>query len=341
MDVSHVRSILETLCSKGGVSGLESDAAEEAANMLKKYMPVRRDNLGSVTGKKGEGAGVLLDAHIDRIGLIVTAVKKGGFLKVAKVGGADARVLTGAKVTVHGKKDVFGVISCVPPHLAKKDSENKATAFEDMTVDTGLTFEQASEIISPGDRITVNGSFLELLGGKIASPCVDDRAGVAAVLRCLELLEGKETCPIEVVFSSQEETGGSGALAGAFASEADTAIGVDVTFASAPGVSKDIYGSLGDGALVGFAPSLDYEMSKELMRIAAENGIKAKPEVMGGRTGTDCDEIQTSRGGIKTALISIPIRNMHTSVEVCALEDIEETARLMAQYILERSGGNA
>ncbi|MBR0112628.1 MAG: M20/M25/M40 family metallo-hydrolase [Clostridia bacterium] len=341
MEYSEVRSLLEGLCGKGGVSGREDDAADFAANLLSKYMPVKRDTLGSVIGKKGEGGGIILDAHIDRIGLIVTAVKDDGFLKVAKVGGSDIRVLTGAKVTIHGKKDIFGIVTSTPPHLAKKEDEGKAPSFDDMLIDTGLTGEEVKEIVSPGDRITANGSFLTLAGTRVASPCIDDRAGVAAILRCLQMLESKSTCPLEVMFSAQEETGGSGAQAGVFGLEGSVALAVDVTFASAPGVSKEKYGSLGDGALVGIAPTLDYEISSRLLALAGEKDIKAKPEVMGGRTGTNCDEIQTQRGGIKTALISIPIRNMHTSVEVCELADIEATAALMAAYIEERSGENA
>ncbi len=340
MKYTEVRELLEALCGKGGVSGNEDDAAAFACGLLSKYMPASTDALGSVTGRKGEGSGIILDAHIDRIGMIVTAVKDDGFIKVAKVGGTDSRVITGAKVTIHGKEDLFGIVTSTPPHLAKKDSDAKAPSFDEIFIDTGLG-KKAKDIVSPGDRITLNGSFLSLLGSRIASPCVDDRAGVAAILRCLQLLEGKSTCPIEVIFSAQEETGGSGAEAGVYNFASGTAIAVDVTFASAPGVSSEKYGSLGDGALVGIAPSLDYNMSKELLALAHKHGISAKPEVMGGRTGTNCDEIQTLRGGIKTALISIPIRNMHTCVEVCELADIEAAAELMAQYILERSGENA
>ncbi len=341
MDFTQVKALLENLCSKGGVSGCENDAADEAAKLLGEFMPVTRDALGNVIGKKGTGDGIILDAHIDRIGLVVTAVKEGGFLKVAKAGGSDIRVLTGAKVTVHGKEDIFGIITSTPPHLAKDKDDKKAPSFDEISIDTGLSREEAEKLVSPGDRVTVRGSFLNLIGSRIASPCVDDRAGVAAILRCLQLLEGKETCPLEVMFSAQEETGGSGAMTGAFNFESGRAIGVDVTFATAPGVSEEKYGSLGDGALVGYAPSLDYEMSGELMSIAESKGIKAKPEVMGGRTGTNCDEIQTARGGIKTALLSIPIRNMHTCVEVCDLADIEAVASLMAEYVIERSKENA
>ncbi|MBQ6467913.1 MAG: M20/M25/M40 family metallo-hydrolase [Clostridia bacterium] len=337
MEFKEVRELLEALCSADGTSGQENCAADTAEKLLAEFMPVSRDALGSVMGRKGEGKGIILDAHIDQIGLVVTGINENGFIKVAKVGGADIRVLTAAQVTIHGKKDIFGVITSVPPHLADEKDEGKALPFDKITIDAGMSKAELAEIVTPGDRITFNGPFDSLMGSRIVSPCVDDRAGVAAILRCLQLLKDKNTCPIEVMFSCQEETGGSGAAAGSFSTLSDEAIATDVSFASAPGVSKEKYRSLGDGALIGFAPSLDYEMSRKLTAIAKERGIKAAPEIMGGSTGTNCDDIQIARGGIKTALISIPIRNMHTAVEVADLSDIEETAKLMAAYIEERS----
>ena len=198
------------------------------------------------------------------------------------------------------------------------------------------------KLVSPGDRITFNGGYSNLLGNRVASPSIDDRAGIAAILRCLEMLEGKELgCKISVMFSVQEETGGSGAQTGAFSACADEAIVVDVSFATAPGISGEKYAALGGGTMIGYSPMLDYEMSRCLSDIAGRKNIPNQTEVMGRRTGTNCDEIQVSGKGVKTALLSIPLRNMHTAVEVCDLEDIENTARLMAEYILERGGENA
>ncbi len=272
---SEVSAILEALCDAKGVSGAEKNAADTAAQMLEKYMPVSIDKLGSVTGTRGTGKPhILLDAHLDQIGLIVTAVDDKGFLKVTKCGGADIRVLAAAEVTVHGKKDIYGVIISTPPHLSTADDARKAKSFDEIAVDIGLSKEAAEKLVSPGDRITFNGNFDRLCGNRVSSPTIDDRAGVAAVLRCLELLKGKDiACKISVMFSSQEETGGSGAQAGAFSSQADEAIAVDVSFASAPDVSSEKYAALGGGAMIGFAPSLDYEISKKLSEIAKEYNI--------------------------------------------------------------------
>ncbi len=340
---SAVSALLERLCAASGVSGAENEAAKVAAELLSKYMPVKTDALGSVTGSTGEGeTHILLDAHLDQIGLVVTAIDSSGFLKVTKCGGADIRVLAAAEVTVHGKEKLFGVITSTPPHLSKPEDSNKAKGFDDIAVDIGMSAEKAKALVSPGDRITFNGSFLKMLGNRVSSPSIDDRAGVAAVLRCLDIISNKKlNCKISVMFSVQEETGGSGAQTGAFAANADEAIAVDVSFASAPGISSEKYAVLGGGTMIGYGPSLDYEMSRRLAEIAENKKIPSQPEVMGRKTGTNCDEIQVAGRGIKTALLSIPIRNMHTAVELCDLEDIENTARLMAEYIIERGGANA
>lgn len=342
-DFSELSALLEKLCGAKGVSGAENEAAAVAAELLGKYMPVTVDALGSVTGTSGNGGvHILLDAHLDQIGLVVTAIDEDGFIKVAKCGGADIRVLAAAEVTVHGKEKLFGVITSTPPHLSTSDDSGKAKGFDDIAVDIGTDKKAAEKLVSLGDRITFNGEFMHLAGSRVSSPSIDDRAGVAAILRCLEILEDKElNCKLSVMFSVQEETGGSGAQTAAFAADADEAIAVDVSFASAPGVSSEKYASLGGGAMVGYAPSLDYEMSRKLTEIAEKENIPNQCEVMGGKTGTNCDEIQVAGKGVKTALISVPLRNMHTAVEVCDLEDIESTARLMAEYIIERSGADA
>ncbi len=342
-DYSEVSALLKELCAAKGVSGAENEAAAVAARLLEKYMPAKTDALGSVTGSMGSGdTHILLDAHLDQIGLIVTAIDETGFLKVTKCGGADIRVLAAAEVTVHGRETLFGIITSIPPHLSKPEDANKAKGFDDIAVDIGLTCEEAKKLVSPGDRITFNGAYSELLGSRVSSPSIDDRAGVAVVLRCLELIKDKElNCKISVLFSVQEETGGSGAQTGAFAADADEAIAVDVSFASAPGVSAEKYASLGGGTMIGYGPSLDYAMSRKLSEIAESKGIPNQPEVMGRSTGTNCDQIQVAGKGVKTALLSIPLRNMHTAAEVCDLADIENTAKLMAEYIIERGGANA
>lgn len=326
-----------SLCG-GGVSGDEKDAAAAAARVLSRFMPVHSDALGNVVGKKdGGGPHILLDAHIDRIGMIVTSVGADGFVKAAQCGSIDRRVLPAAEVVIMGKEDVFGVITSTPPHLSKGAKE--APELSELSIDTGFDGEKAKELVSLGDRIILKSYQHKLVGGRICSAAQDNRVGVAAILRCLEMLEGKDfSCGLTVLFSVQEETTGGGAKTGSFLSEADEAIIVDVGFASAPDIPSEKSAPLGGGVMIGFAPALCRDMSLELLSLAEKSSIPCTRDVMGGATGTNAESVAFSRGGKRTALLSIPQRNMHTAAEVCDIEDIENTARLICSYILKKGG---
>lgn len=331
--------MLKALCEANGTSGDETAAAKVAAEYLAKYMPVKVDSLGNVTGDTGaSGSKILLDAHLDRIGFAVTAIDEKGFLKVARVGGIDPIVLAAAEVTVHGKEEVYGVIISTPPHLSK-GSDGKAPEIADIAIDTGMSKEEAEKIISIGDRITMCGDIKKMLGERVCGAALDDRSGVAAILRCLEILGDKvRSLPIAVMFSSCEETGSAAAKSGSFNVCPDEAIAVDVSFARAPGIKESVRAELGKGTMIGYAPSLNFEFSRKLESLAKEKGIAYQTEVMGSSTGTNADDMVTAGKGTKMALLSIPQRNMHTQSEVVDLRDIESTAQLMAAYILAREG---
>ena len=330
--------LLKTLCEANGTSGNETEAAKIAAELLAEYMPVNIDIRGNVIGDTGvAGSKILLDAHLDRIGFTVTAIDEKGFLKVARVGGIDPIILAAAEVTVHGKEKIYGVITSTPPHLSK-GTDKKAQEISDIAVDIGMT-KEAEKIVSLGDRITMNGDIKPMLGKRVCGAALDDRCGVASILRCLEILGDKvKDLPLCVMFSACEETGGSGAQVGSFTVQADESIAVDVSFAKAPGVKDTVYAKLGEGTMVGYSPSLDFEISRKLEAVAKEKGIKYQTEIMGSSTGTNADEICVSGKGTRMALLSIPQRNMHTAAEVVDMDDIEATAQLMAEYILQREG---
>lgn len=338
----QLQELVFSLSNKSGVAGEEFAAAEAVKTELAKYMPVSIDVLGNIAGTtKGEGTHILLDAHVDQIGMIVTSIDDDGFIKVDKCGGMDIRILAAHEVTVWGIKPLFGIITSTPPHLAQKEDSKNAKGFDEIAIDIGLSQKKASEFVRPGDRVTLNGKQMRLLGNRICSPALDDRAGVASILRCLQILEGKKhKCRLSVLFSVQEETGGSGAHTGGYSAAADESIAVDVSFGMAPGMPREKCADLGKGTMIGVSPVLDCKMSRTLENLAKEKNIPYQIEVMGGRTGTNADEIQLSGSGTKMALLSIPLKNMHTSIEIIDLEDVESTARLMAEYIVERGGAD-
>lgn len=329
----ELKETLFALLSAPGVTGAEDDAAAVASRLLSAFMPVRRDTLGSVIGETdGDGNGVTLDAHLDQIGLFVTAVTDEGFVKVSKCGGADVRTMACHEVRILGKEPLYGVVVSTPPHL-KKDKDD-APKWEDVAIDVGLSAERARALITPGDRVQLIGKPREMLNGRISAAALDDRAGIAAILRALEILKEKNIRrKITVVFSVQEETSGGGAKTAAFQSDDGTAIAIDVSFASAPGLSDTETKPMGKGTMIGLSPSLTRSVSNRLIALAKQNTIPYQLEPMGGGTGTNAEDYGFSKCGMKTGLLSIPIRNMHTNVEVCDLRDIEATAQLLALYI--------
>ena len=337
-----LQRILKLLCAAPGVSGDEHCAALAAKELLSEFARTEIDALGNVTGRiDGKGKHILLDAHIDQIGLIITQADKSGFLRFARCGGADERLLCGAQVTVHGTKPLYGIICSTPPHLTKPEDRGKPVSADKLGIDIGLSYDKACELVNPGDRVTFNGEYIELLNGRVCSPSLDDRAGVAVVLRTLELLRQSGTnANITVVFSSREETGGGGARAAAFTAAPELAIAYDVSFGDSPGVPERECKSLGTGAMIGCSPMLSRRITNELTSVAVKHSLPYTTEVMRGRTGTNADDITASLGGIETGLISMPIRNMHSPVEVAQLSDLEACALLTAKFI-EEAANNA
>lgn len=336
MDIAKV---LEELCGVGGVSGGETAAHETALRLLREYAPdAAADKFGNIIGYVNNDEGesnkplLLLDAHIDRIGMIVTHIDDDGFLKVGGMG-MDRRTLLAQSVTVFGKEKLRGVVSTLPPHVA--EDKKKAPKISDISIDVGMTKEQAEKVISPGDLVILDGEFSRLAGTRVCSPATDDRAGAAAVLYALDLLKDEHKLPFRIaaVFAAQEEVGGRGTAIASYNVNPDYAIAVDVSFAVSSGVSSSEAGKLGKGGMIGIAASLSRRLSERLISIAKEKNIPYQLEAMTGSTGTDADDITVSRGGVVTGLISVPQRYMHTPCEVLDTEDIKAVGRLIAEFV--------
>ncbi len=331
-----IKSVLKLLTEKTGVSGDETDAAAAAEELLRQYTDdVRTDALGNVIGLiKAEGAEetIMLDAHIDRVGLIVTYIDEDGFLKVGGVGAPDMRVSPAQSVTVHGREDIKGVISTLPPHVSKdKDKVAKVT---ELSVDIGYNKEQAQKLVAPGDSITINSCFRELADTRISSPALDDRSGVCTVLAALDMIKERELkYNIAVCFAVREEIGCLGAKTAAFQIKPDRALAVDVSFGNTPDGKDYDTAKLGSGVMIGISPSLDRRMSLELCDTAKRCDIPFTREVMPGDTGTDADNISESGGGVRCCTLSFPIRYMHTPNEVLDIKDVEAAARLICEYV--------
>ena len=315
--------------------GSENAAADLAIEMLKPYVDeIKTDLTGSVFGfiKGKSEKTVLIEAHIDEIGFTVTNVLEGGFLRLSKVGGIDIRVLPSQSVIVHGKKDITGIFTSTPPHLAK----GKSAEFSDLDeifVDTGI--KNIADYVSIGVFATFDITAKELQNGYITSKSIDDRSGCVAMIEVAKNLKqfGQPKDNIIIMLASGEELGNRGAKIGAFGKNIDEAIIVDVSFGVSPGADPNHCGECEKGAMIGVSPILDKKMRDTLIEISEKNKIPYQLEAMSGITSTDADVVTVTESGIKTALISIPIKYMHTPIETVYLDDIKAVSDLITEYL--------
>lgn len=337
-----MKEILKKLCIDRGVSGSETEMLDVIKELVGDFAEVSADGMGDILvtmGDKNADKHIMLDAHIDRIGLVVTYINENGFIKAEPVGGIDLRTLQSSAVKVLGKENILGVICTMPPHLSKNDDE---LSKDKIWIDTGLSADEVKNLVSLGDKIIVCSEFRELLNNQVAVSALDNRAGCAVLVKCAELLKDKNLpCRLSLVFSVQEEISELGAGISAYSLEPDEAVVVDVGFAKQDGVPDEKSGKIGCGAIISISPVLSKKVTDKIKDIAKRLDMECDYEVCGGSTGTNADKISVSRGGIMTGCISIPEKNMHTQVEVVSLDDMEKIAELLAVYVQEGGAENA
>lgn len=334
----NTEELVKTLTLPCAVSGCENNLYDVISDIISSLGKAEIDNMNNISCTFGSGDyHIMLEAHIDEIGFVVTSITDKGFIKFSPVGGIDRRLLPANEVVIWGKEAVNGIISTIPPHLKKGDKTDGNYNISEMAIDVGMSREEAEKIISMGDRITFLHSYDKLLGSRVSSNCLDDRAGAAAIILAAQKVKGLPV-KVTVQFSSQEEVGTRGAVVGAYGKDIDEAIAVDVSFGYSHGCKKDDCGELGKGAMIGVSPTLDRNISDMFIKCAEANKINYQLEIMNGRTGTDADVITLTQSGIKCGLLSIPLKYMHTPVEVADLNDIESVADIIAQYISEKAG---
>ena len=329
MDMKHV---LETLCGCTAPSGFEAPAAQTARALLEPLVDqVSIDRMGNVIGVRRCGKPgaktVLLDAHLDEIGLIVTGAEE-GFLRFSTIGGVDPRMLPGREVTILTDPPIPGMVAAPNP---MQDDESKAVPIPELVVDAGLTQEQAEKLL--GTPMVYRGSCFPLGEDQMCGKAMDDRSCFAALLRSLELLKDKNLdVDVYVMGSTREEVSGVGATVGTWSVQPDCCIAVDVTHGRTPDGPSDKTFALGGGPAVGVGPNMARWMTQRLLDKAKEREIPFQQEVMSGHTGTNGWEMQISREGVATAVLSLPLKYMHSPIEVLSLSDMEGVARLLAAF---------
>ncbi len=330
---------LKTLISAPGISGYEHPVRKIIAEAWKPLTDeIHTSKLGSLLAlKQGQAAEprpkVMISAHMDAIGMMVTAIHE-GFLRITQVGGIDPRILPGQMVTVHGRRDLPGMVVMPPAFLLPPDAGSGPLPLKYLLIDTGLRREEVEALVRVGDGISFAQPPLELSGDTLAGHTLDNRASVAAVTYCLQILQRRiHDWDVWAVASSQEEVGGQGALTSAYQIKPDFAIVIDVTFARGPGSNDWGTYELGKGFTLTWGPNIHPALFNAIAETADQLDIPYKREPAPRMTGTDARSIQVVQQGVPCLLIGLPLRYMHTPVELVALKDIRRAGRLMAEFI--------
>lgn len=298
---------------------------------------VRRTPAGSVLATRHGRAkkprpAVILTAHMDAVGLAVAELE-GGFLRVATAGTMSAAQLAGQRVLIHGRRLVSGLLVQPPEPSLPPRKAGESVPLGAFLVDTGLSARQLQGVVRVGDPITFDRMGIQMGEGLVVGPSLDNRAGLAAItLAAKELADTGHGWDVILAGLTQEEIGGLGARTLSHAAPAAVAVIVDTTYGRAHGEVEHLTFPLGGGPSNGWGPAVHPAIYERLRAAAERLELPLTLEPMPRFSETDADQIQISGSGMATGCISIPIRNMHSTVEVVALEDIRSTAAIVAEF---------
>jgi putative aminopeptidase FrvX len=344
--MAEIPALLDKLLRVTAPSGYEEPAAAiwraEAT-----FAALSSDGLGSSIARIGEDPPLLaVVGHIDEIGLVVTHIDEKGFLWFAPIGGWDPQILVGQRVGVRGDDGLVpGVVGRKPIHLLDADQRKKVVELKGLHIDIGAADrDEAAALVRVGDPVTIAAEPVHLAGDRLISRAMDNRLGAYVALEALRRCHAADSLAgsFAAVAAVQEEIGLFGARTSAFALRPDLAVAVDVTHATdAPGIDEKEEGShpLGSGPVIFRGSTLSPKVSELLVEAAEEEGIEYTLSATGRSSHTDADAIQISRSGIPTGLVSIPLRYMHSPVELVDLGDLEATVKLVAALAARLQAG--
>ena len=330
--------VLGHLCALAGPSGFETEVAEAAAELLRPLMDeVSIDRMGNVIGVrrcgKENAPKLLLDAHLDEIGFIITGHEE-GFLRFHQLGGVDPRMLPDRELTIMTNPPIHGVVACMPPHVQSGEDMDMSQPITELCIDVGLSQEEAERLIPVGTPAVYRTGCMPLHGGLFCGKSLDDRSCFSIFLDTAEQLKEEQLdVDLYILGSTDEEIHSSGAITATYSIAPDLCVAVDVTHGDSPDASKEETFDLNGGPVIGLGPNCTRWMADRFKRKAKELDMHYQLEVMPGNTGTNGWPMQTIREGIATALLSLPLRYMHTPVEVVSRKDMEECATLLAAFI--------
>lgn len=330
------------LCGLSAPSGFEERAFSRIKELLKPFVDeIKTDAMGNLIAVKKCGKDkakkLMFNAHMDEIGMIVTGFEK-GFLRFSNLGGIDPRMLPAREIKVLTNPPVFGVIDTMPPHTLSAEEMDKAIDQNKLFIDIGMSDEEAKKRVPLGTSAVFAGGVDELCENIICGKALDDRACVSIVIKTMEALSEKElNVDIYCLISTQEEIGSRGAICGTYGINPDYAVVIDVTHAATPDSKKGETLDMRGGAAIGVGPNMNRGITNALIALAEEKNIPYQLEIMSGSSGTDGWVIQVCREGVSTAVVSLPLKYMHSPVETMDVSDAEAIVSLLTEFAYKLS----
>ena len=328
---------LRQLCGIMSIAGFERRAAEEIRSLFGEAFdeittdPARNIILTKKSKKPGVTGKLMLDAHFDEVGMIVTGITDEGLLRIQPIGGIDCKILPASDVWVYARDGKhYGVITAVSPHLSAGRDTNPR--WDNLLVDIGCTKEEAEKFIEVGTPIGYYNDGEELLDHRITGRALDDKSCCAALICAVDRIPAEELeYDVYVTLSAGEEVGGGGAACAAWTIQPDYAIITDVDFATTPGVQAEESGKIGGGPMVTRSVVTDRKLTKKILDLAKENEISVSTVFAVTSTGTNNECVAFTAAGIPTAVVSIPLAGMHSYNELLSTDDAENFIKLIGK----------
>lgn len=337
----ELEQLIISAASLPSVSGREGDAVPGLLSLFDGLFDEhKRDAVGNLVfirrSGKPNARRILIDTHLDEIGMMVTEVCDGGFLRVTNLGGLDARTLQAAEVMILGKRQAYGVITAKPPHLSTKEERETLEHVKDLFIDTGYSKETAEQLFPIGTAVRFAPAHRRLLNGRLAGTSLDDKACGACAAYALAGIDREQLAgDVYLLFSLREESSrvSFGAATGTFAIDPDYAIAVDVDLGEAPDTPEYETVQLGKGISVSVSVSMNRKYTKALMALCKEKEIPYQPIAASDATGTNGEGIRLSAAGVPTAVIGLPLQNMHTQNEIICMDDANTLVDFIRAFV--------
>lgn len=336
----ELKKLIIELSSLMSITGYEDEGAETVKNIAEEYFDgyfcdnVKNQILVKKCGRENAPK-IIIDTHFDEIGMYVTEIKEGGFLKVVNIGGLDTRIMQASDVVVYGKKIINAVVSSTPPHLSDPKDREKLKSVDELLIDTGYSKEELEEFVSVGTPIGFKPKYTELLNGQLAGKGFDDKACAACAIKAIAETPREELAgDVYLMLSAHEETDRlGGVVCGTYTVNPDYAMVVDVNLGKTPDTKSRETVEMGGGVALTLSAVTDRKLTKMTAELCEEKDIKNQKIVSATSTGTNATALSLVRGGVPVVDVGLPLKSMHTYNEILNLDDANELVKLIGEFV--------